>query len=125
MSLDQVLAFAAATVELGLPAGCLLAWATRPSWRPRLAVLLGAATPWVIIYAAAISAVLARPRSENLFGALAIWEMSFIFYVCNIGIAAALAELPAPRRLAWRAAMGASPGLAVGSIAAVSTFGRW
>jgi hypothetical protein len=125
MSLDLMLPLGAAAVELGIPVGCLWAWTRRPSWRPALAVLLGAATPWVLLYAAVACTWLTHPSKENLWAVLAMWIMSFLFYVCNLGVATVLAGFQAPRRLAWRAAMGAVPALAVGAVAAVTTFGRW
>jgi hypothetical protein len=125
MKLDLVLTLGAAAVEIGVPAGCLLAWGKRPGWRPALAVVIGAAAPWIVFYAAGVGIWLATPSKGNLWGVLAMWVMSFLFYACNLGVAAMLASFPRPRRLRWRAAMGAAPALAVGAVAALSTVGRW
>ena len=120
MSTDTLLTLAAAAVELGVPAFCLVAWTRRPHWRPQLAVILGAAVPWLLLYLAIFASWALLPTRERLWPLLAIWIMSFVLYAGNLGIAAVLAGMPSPTRLRWRAALGASPALAVGSVAALA-----
>jgi len=46
--------------------------------------------------------------------------LTFVVHACNLRIAAVLAGVPSPARLRWRAALGASPALAVGTVTALA-----
>jgi hypothetical protein len=112
---DDTLTIGAAALELGVPfAAALLFWRD-PPLRPRIAVILGALTPLLLLYFMLTLGYLIGPPSQGSrwsFGA--VWLMSFVPHVASLLLGLALSMLPRPRASHLRFALGMAGVLGAG-----------
>jgi hypothetical protein len=104
---DSKLNILAGVFEIGMPLALVAAMIRRPSVRGRLAVLLGATVPFLLLYACISLAYFWNPSGRgNKFAFLAGWEMSFAAYVGAVLVGIGLSFVPRPRNLYLRFVMG-------------------
>ena len=104
---DTTRTIAAAAFEIGVPVALIAVMRRARSARGRLVVILGATTPFLILYAAIFFAYLLNPESrDNRFAFFAGWEMSFATYLGSAIVGVALSFAPRPRNLFIRYGMG-------------------
>jgi hypothetical protein len=104
---DSALTIAAAAFEIGLPLVLAATMIRHPSVRGRLAVLLGATVPFVLVFACISLAYLLNPADRgNRFAFLAGWEMSFVAYLGALLVGIGLSFVRVPRNPYLRFVMG-------------------
>jgi hypothetical protein len=100
---DSALTIAAASFEIGLPVVVAATMIRRPSVRGRLAVLLGATVPFVLVYACISLAYFLNPADRgNRFAFLAGWEMSFVAYLGAVLVGTGLSLVRVPQNPYFR-----------------------
>lgn len=116
---DAWLTFGSMAIELGTPVGMAVAWSSRGSLRPRLAVVFGALTPLLALDAWVLLGWVVGPDDSTRWSIGAVWVMTLGPYLLCLALGAALAHVRRPRHLLARYLLGLAVPAAAGLILAV------
>lgn len=104
--MEAVLTAVCVAIEIGTPVAMGWAWRTRAHLRPRLAVVLGAIAPLLVLQAGVVVAWLADPAGAGRWSMGAVWIVTCVSYLVCLVLGVALAQVRRPRPLAARALLG-------------------
>lgn len=106
---DSSLTIAAASLEVGVPMGLVVAYGFLPTWRKRLISIIGGITPITVTYLAFFFVLPLLPQNseqDNSWAFHAVWVMSFGAFALSLLIGLCLAFLRKPQALAPRYFLG-------------------